>query len=189
MIRINLLPRPQRAKVSRAGKELTLFVALLTIFVMVAGFNQYRLEQKTKSLEQIQQEKRERKQELLDQVAKVNKLQDKLEETQDKIEIIKKIRLKQPRPVRYLDALVRNLPREKIWFESLQLDTQGVINLEGIALDNQSFAAYVQKLRGSDFIQDIVLKQTSRKEMNNLDLVAFSCQIRPAKKEQEAQDE
>ncbi|MFP4391591.1 MAG: PilN domain-containing protein [Desulfohalobiaceae bacterium] len=189
MIRINLLPRQQRAKVSRAGKELTLFVALLTIFVLAAGFNQYRLEQQAKRLEQTQLEKQKRKQELLERVAKVNSLRNKLEETQEKIEIIKKIRLKQPKPVRYMDELVSNLPRERIWFESLHLNAQGVISLEGIALDNQSFAAYVQRLRASDYIQDISLRQTSRKEINNLNLIAFSCQIRPVRQKQKVQNE
>jgi type IV pilus assembly protein PilN len=189
MIRINLLPKQQRAKVSRAGKELTVFVVLLAVFLLVAGFNQYRLQQKAKHLEQTLQEKRERRQQLLKQVGKVNRLQDQLQEAQDKIQIIKKIRLKQHRPVRYLDELVRNLPREKIWFKSLHLDSQGIINLEGIALDNQSFAVYAQNLRGSNYIRDIVLKQTSRKEINGLGLVAFSCQIRPAQQEQKAQNE
>ncbi|MFP4212620.1 MAG: PilN domain-containing protein [Desulfohalobiaceae bacterium] len=190
MIRINLLPKQQRSKVSRAGKELTLFVSLLIIFVLGAVFFQVRLTQQVQDLEQVRQEKSQRRQELLKQVAEVNKLQDQLEETQDKIEIIKQIRLKQSRPVRYLDQLVRNLPHERLWFESLQMDNQGMINLEGIALDNQSFASYVQQLRGSDYIQDIVLRQTSRKEINNLDLIAFSCQIRPAtQQEQEEQDE
>lgn len=184
MIRINLLPQPQRAKISQAGKQLTMFVAVLAIFVLGAAFHQYRLQQKIQQLQYDQQEKIAKKNEFLDQVGRVNELQKRLEETQDKIQIIQSIRRKQARPIRYLDELVNYLPREKIWFESLHLDPQGTILLEGIALDNQVFASYVQRLRNSPFIHDILLRQTSRKMINGLGLVAFNCQIESAKQEQ-----
>ncbi len=182
MIRINLLPKTHKEKFSPASKELTLFIALLLCVVLIAAGYEYKLQNRIQRLEKLQTEKEAERNNLLDQLQTVREMQKQLEKTQDKIEIIKKIRLKQPGPVRYLDTIASNMPQDKIWLNYLHIDEQGFITLQGIALDNQSFAAYLQQLRASPYIADISLRQTSREIVNNLDLVAFECRIKSAPK-------
>jgi type IV pilus assembly protein PilN len=177
MLRINLLPKQKRAKVSNVEKELVLFVLVLAMVGIGAYFTQSWIGSKVDRLQGIKQEKRAVKRQLQRKVARIGKIKDQIEETKEKIEIIKKIRAKQSLPIRYLNELVAQLPKDKIWFESLNLNSGGDLNLSGIALDNQAFASYIQHLRNSEYIRDINLKQTSRKNIKGLGLVSFQCRI------------
>jgi type IV pilus assembly protein PilN len=177
MLRINLLPKQKRAKVSNVEKELVLFVLVLVMVGIGGYFAQSWIGTKVDRLQEIKQEKSAVKRKLQHKVARISKIKDQIEETKEKIGIIKKIRAKQSLPIRYLNELVAQLPKDKIWFKSLNLDPGGNLNLSGIALDNQAFASYIQHLRSSRYIHDISLKQTSRKNIKGLGLVSFQCRI------------
>ena len=177
MIKINLLPRSKRVKASHAGKEAVIFfLGVIVLFVGVWGVNCW-LNAEIKQLQALEQEKQAEKTRLFVKVARVNKLKKELESVQIKIKIIKEIRQAQNLPIHYIDELISNLPESKIWFESFNLDKGGRINLRGVALDNQIFAYYVQKLRSSPYIKEVRTLRTSRRKILTYDLVEFQCQI------------
>jgi type IV pilus assembly protein PilN len=177
MIKINLLPQSKRVKVSNVGKEAAVFfLAAIILFVGVWGIN-YWLNAEIKQLQALEQEKQAEQTRLFVKVARVNQLKKTLESVQTKIKIIKEIRQTQNLPIHYIDELISNLPESKIWFESFNLDKEGRINLRGVALDNQIFAYYVQKLRSSPYIKEVITQRTSRRKILTYDLVEFQCQI------------
>jgi type IV pilus assembly protein PilN len=69
------------------------------------------------------------------------------------------------------------LPEDKLWYKSMRMNAKGKISLNGVALDNQAFARYLQGLRSSDYIQNVFLGQTSRQKVRGLELVAFKCSV------------
>ncbi|RQD63914.1 PilN domain-containing protein [Desulfonatronovibrio magnus] len=178
MIKINLLPHSKRAKVSDTEKYLLLYLILLTIVctsILSIGLmwrgHLSGLEDEVLDLES-------QRQILLTRVGRLNQLERKFEEIQANIEAIKYIRVRQQLPVRYVDETTVRVPEERMWFEALNLNRNGVMDIRGVAVDNQAFAGYVDSLRSSEFIRSVSTQRTSRREVQNLSLVEFQFQIR-----------
>jgi len=177
MIRINLLPKQKRAKVSNVEKEVVLYVLILCILGISVYFTNSWITSRVSSLEQTKKQKQVVRNKLLRKTREIREIEDQLKEIASRVDAIKMIRSKQGLPIRYLNELVVNLPQESIWFESLQMRSDGTLSLQGIAMDNQIFATYIKTLRESEYVQDVRLGQTSRKDINNLSLIAFTCTI------------
>jgi len=182
MLRINLLPKQQRAKISHTKKELVLLLLLLTGLVLVMNTVQHKVDLEVKQLKETKHNLSLKKRKLQAQISHINKLQKKHKKIQKKIDIIKEIRQQQSLPIRYLDILIKLLPDKKMWFQTLQMDQQGTIQLKGIAMDNQVFAQYLQDLRKTTLIQDIILKKTSKQNIDEFELISFQCQIKTVSK-------
>lgn len=178
MIKINLLPHAKRAKASDTEKFILLYLVLLAIICMGIAGTTFWYNGRINSLEEVVQEKETQRQLLLARVGRINQLQRQFEEIESNIRAIKEIRLSQQLPVRYVHEAARFLPEEKIWFEALNLDRGGRMDIRGVALDNQAFARYIDELRTSDFIRSVSTQRTSRRQIQNLDLVEFQFQVR-----------
>jgi type IV pilus assembly protein PilN len=178
MIKINLLPHAKRAKTSDAEKQVMLFVLLiLVVSVAVVSLGIWS-GGKVRELEKVVQEKEARKQMLMSRVGRVNSLLRELEAVEANIRAIREIRLKQQLPVRYVDESVRILPGERMWFENMNLSRDGVLDIRGVALDNQAFAMYVDDLRKSAYVRNVMTQRTSSRRVMDLDLVEFQFQVR-----------
>jgi type IV pilus assembly protein PilN len=177
MIRINLLPRQKRVKATNVRKELWLWLLLLFVVTAGIGGSLFWTSSTIDALEQDKTAKTAIRATLLTKVAKVNSLKRKLAETRRKIEIIRDIRERQGLPVRYIDVLVSRMPEGKIWFEAFSLGDDGRMDIRGVALNNQSFAAYVERLRQSEYISGVVTRRTSRRTVQGFDLVEFTVNV------------
>lgn len=178
MIKINLLPHAKRAKSSDTEKQVLLFFLVAAIITAGIGAAAFWSARQIDRLQELVEEKEAQRQILLTKVGRINKLEKKLEEIGSNISAIRKIRLKQQLPVIYVDETVRYMPGEEMWFEALNLNRQGVLDIRGVALDNQTFAAYVDELRNSDYVQSVNTQRTSRRQVMDLDLVEFQFQVR-----------
>lgn len=178
MIKINLLPHAKRAKTSDAEKQVMLFVLLILVVTAAVVSLGIWSGGKVRQLEKVVQEKEAQRQLLMSRVGRVNNLLRELEAVEANIKAIREIRLKQQLPVRYVDEAVRFLPGEKIWFENLNLSRDGVLDIRGVALDNQAFARYVDDLRKSAFVRTVSTQRTSSRQVMDLDLVEFQFQVR-----------
>lgn len=178
MIKINLLPHSKRAKASDTEKQIIVFAVLVLIVAAAIVASGIWSGRKIIELEETVQEKQTQRQLLLARVGRINQLQRQLEEIQSNISAIKDIRRKQQLPVRYVDETVRHLPQEMIWFESFNLSRDSVLDIRGVALDNQAFARYVDELRSSPFVRSVSTQRTSSRQVMNLNLVEFQFQIR-----------
>lgn len=111
------------------------------------------------------------------EVAIVNSVIQELKDIETRIKVIKDIRLRQGLPVKYIDEVVVNMPKDKMWFETFTINANGNIALSGVALDNQVFASYVERLRLSKYIKVVDTRRTSRRAVDGLGLVAFECSV------------
>ena len=177
MLRINLMPEPRKA-ISGGPPRFTFLVAV-SIILLAAGvlFLQNKLQAQIERLEQTKQNKQQTKADLQDQLKEIHKVKKKLKSINNKISVIKDIRKEQARPLRYLAGLLDSMSPDKMWFNSIQMESNKNMRLQGIAIDNQAFAQFVGELRKTDFFRGITLKQTSRKTISNLDLVSFQCTL------------
>lgn len=182
MIKINLLPHAKRAKTSNTEKQLILFALLLAIItsgIVAAGmWSGSRINE----IQDLIREKETQRQMLLTKVGRLNQLERQFKEMESNIEAIKAIRQTQQLPVIYVDEAVRHVPGDKMWFEALNLSRQGVMDIRGVAMDNQTFAGYVDNLRSSSYVRTVSTQRTSSREVMNLDLVEFQFQVRAGPK-------
>lgn len=112
------------------------------------------------------------------EVAKVNETIQALKDIEGRIKIIKDVRLRQGLPVKYIDEIVVNMPQNKMWLETFNVDANGNIALTGVALDNQAFVTYVERLRLSKYIASVDTRRTSRRAIDGLGLVSFECSVK-----------
>lgn len=178
MIRINLLPQQKRSKSSGGGNKDAIFFILFVIITMgiVFGVDMYVDSEMTRMSLDLSTKNAVAKQ-LESQVQKVNSVLAESEKIEGRIRIIKDIRLRQGLPVKYIDEIVINIPRNKMWMTTFSVSGAGQITLSGVALDNQTFAAYVEQLRTSKYIGRVDTQKTSRTAVDNLGLIAFSCSV------------
>lgn len=177
MIKINLLPQQKRAKVTHAEKDIFfLFFVLVLTSASIFGVDFY-VSGQISSLQASVDSKAAVKKQLEAKVAKINAALKELDDVKRRIKIIKDVRMRQGLPVRYIDELISNIPKNKMWIETFSLNANGQIVLSGVALDNQSFAEYVEKLRESNYIARVDTQRTSRKTIDGLGLVSFQCSI------------
>lgn len=189
MIKINLLPHAKRAKASNTEKLILLtgiFLIMLSAGILTTGLI---WRGKIQNLEESIEEKQALRQTLLKKVGRINRLEKEFEKLKANIQAIRDIRSRQQLPVRYVDEVVKAIPAERIWFEALNLGSSGTMDIRGIALDNQAFAAYVDELRQSPFIHQVTTRRTSRKRVSNLDLVEFQFQVSAGPASSGAKDE
>ncbi len=177
MLTINLLPHKKQPLQTDHKKQTLLFILILLL--LGTGILQFRqmLTNKIEGLKEERNRKQTVQHELQKKLAKIQGMKKELQGLDQRVAIIREIRSEQGMPVRYLDVIAGHVPANKMWFESLNMDSNGRITLSGIALDNQVFAQYLKKLRRSNRIADISLQQTQRKSIQSLDLVAFRCSI------------
>ncbi len=177
MIKINLLPQQKRAKSTNVEKDLVLFVLAILLIAGSIYATDYHFTAQINSLNTQISQKSAIRTNLEQQVGTVNQVLDELKGIESRIKIIKDVRIRQGLPVKYIDEIVVNIPAQKMWIETFTLNPNGSISLSGVALDNQSFATYVEKLRASNYIATVDTQRTSRRAVDGLGLVSFQCSV------------
>jgi type IV pilus assembly protein PilN len=177
MIKINLLPQQKRTKSTNIEKSAVLFVLGLVLIVVVIFPVDYYYSNQLSSLTASVAAKTQTRNILQEEAAAVDKVLQEIKDIEGRIKIIKDVRLRQGLPVKYIDEIVVNIPQNKMWVEGFTVSSNGNISLSGVALDNQAFASYVEKLRLSKYIANVDTRRTSRRAVEGLGLVSFECSV------------
>ena len=172
MLRINLLPVRQLKRRAKARNQIVSMIiawCCLLIFLGIIGLWQAG---KVSSLEgqivQLNQQKDAFKPILAD----IEKVKQQKEEIERKTAIIKTLRKESSITVRVLDEVAKNVDNKRLWLESL--DQSGpLLSLTGVALDNETVAQFMDKLKASDFIIDVNLTSSSLKVVAERNLKSF----------------
>ena len=177
MIKINLLPQQKRSKSTNIEKSAVFFGLGIILLIASVFAVDYYFNAHLAVLNASVAEKTQTKTLLEKEVAKVNGILQELKDIEGRIQTIKDVRLRQGLPVRYIDEIVTNMPQNRIWVETFTVSANGKISLSGVALDNQAFVSYVEKLRLSKYIASVDTRRTSRRAIGGLGLVSFECSV------------
>ena len=177
MIKINLLPQQKRSKSTNIEKGAVFFILAIVLMLGSVYGVDYYFSSELNTLQSAVAAKQQTRALLEKEVAIVNSVIQELKDIETRIKVIKDIRLRQGLPVKYIDEIVVNLPKDKMWFETFTINANGNIALSGVALDNQVFASYVERLRLSKYIKVVDTRRTSRRAVDGLGLVAFECSV------------
>ena len=169
MIKINLVAetpaassiqaeRPQFSLGAKQGDIVLLIV--LALGLIVVGTQWFLLTNKRSDLQEIENQRRLERDELLVYIKKVEELEARREALRHKINVINELKRNQQGPVRILDEVSRALP-ELVWLGNLKLVGNNV-EISGSAMDENAVANYISNLDASPFFDEPVLRNLSR---------------------------
>jgi type IV pilus assembly protein PilN len=179
MITINLLPVRAARKKENIRRQVSIFFLCIVFGLCVMVYLTLSMSHKISAItEEIEEAQAELKQ-YEDKAKQVKKIKAELKKLEDKMDIIVKLEADRTGPVRFMDALTSFVTPEKIWLTSLS-ETQGRLNLIGVAADNKVVADFMTSLEGSPLFKNVDLvssKQVDMKEGRKFKEFSITCNL------------
>lgn len=173
MLKINLLPIRQLKKRAKAKKQLfgmlLAFLLTLAAVALVGALQVKNISTLETSIANLKKET-DSYTPVLNKIAKLKKERLELDR---KTGIINKLKSDSSLTVRVLDEVANRVDKNRIWLQSLSQQS-GSLRLTGIALDNQTVAQFMDKLKASPFVKSVTLTNSSLKVVSGKNLKAFS---------------
>lgn len=178
MLRINLLPIRQLKKRARARSQIIGFTMIFGAVLLILGFigllQNNRIENVEVAIAELQQEQKR----LAPIVAEVDRLEEQKKDLQNKINIIKNLRRESSLTVHVMDEVAKIIDNDRMWLNSFS-QQGGALQLNGIALDNQTIAQFMEALKDSEFITAVNLTSSTLSKVSNRSFKSFalSCSV------------
>lgn len=170
MIRINLIPEPERKEVKGGGEVFVGICVLVALFVAIAAIHIMQ----AKKIEEVNRRivKAEKRIKALEAVKKkVDDFKAKNAELNRRIEIIGVLEKNRTGPLYVMDALSRAMPN-KAWVDEFT-EKAGQTKLVGIADNEFTVADFMQALQSSPYFVGVELGVIKKTELRKLDLRTF----------------
>lgn len=162
MIKINLLPFRKARRRENVRRQVNVyFLCLVFLFSLTLYFHfglNIQLE-KLEALETSLQKELKTYARITKEIAQ-HKKNTKILTT--KLEVIRNLEKQQVGPVQLLAEVARAAPLDRLWLESLS-ESQGVMTLQGTAMDNDTVALFMTELEKARQIQSVDLNKTTLK--------------------------
>jgi len=184
MIRINLLPREEKAQRRvaiefKAGELLIPLGVLIASVLVIAGtaLSQHsRMSALQHSISEMDAESRD----LAPQIERVNRLAQERAELDLRLGIINKLEKGRTQSVRIMDELARCVP-DHLWMTMAQQDAGTQLNLEGVTYSNLVVSDFMSRLERSPLFANVELGVAETGQIIDRDVVKFriTCQVTP----------
>ena len=184
MIRINLLPREEKAQRKAAlnfkAGDLVIPVAVLAaagVVLLGTGLSQRsRMASLGQSIAQVESESRA----LAPQIERVNRLAQERAELDLRLGIINKLERGRTQSVRLMYELAQCVP-DHLWLSGATQDAGGNLSLEGVTYSNLVVSDFMSRLERSRMFANVELTVAERGTVSDRELVKFrvSCQVTP----------
>lgn len=168
MIRINLLPTKKPLKVPPVFVYGVIGIVIL--FIALTIFTLY-LNNKVSNMQTDMSAKEKRLTELKQAIIEVQNYEKDNKELLEKTQIIEILKKDQIVPLRLLDEVSERLPKG-VWLTILS-DKNRVINIEGYALTNYDLVGYVQNLKESKYLTDVMLVESRQTAIESIPVYKF----------------
>ncbi len=195
MIRVNLLPyRAARIK-ENIRRQVTIYILstlFLILFFGIFPYNPISYVALNKEVKSLRQKRDDRKKELAsyrDTTVKIKALEKTKAEIDVKLGKINELKRVKTGPVKLLDDIATSVPKDKLWLTALK-ENKGILVLEGTAMDNETVADFMNRLKDTRSVRAVELVRTKQKEIKELNLnlkdFALTCQTYAFREEQKA---
>jgi type IV pilus assembly protein PilN len=188
MIRVNLLPREEKAK-RKASAPVDLkigdmvlpgvILGAAALFILGSTMSQRtRLSGLEKSIQQVEAESRA----LAPQIARVNQLAQERAELDLRMGIISKLEKGRTQSVRLMDELARCVP-DHLWLTGVSQDAGNHLQLEGVTYSNLVVSDFMSRIERSSLFSNVELAVAERGQVTDKSVVKFqvSCTVNPDK--------
>jgi type IV pilus assembly protein PilN len=160
MIRINLLPFRSARKKENVRRQVSIFA--LSVFLVAGGLFWYHtaLNAKVSAMEQKVADTKTQLATLEKQLQEIKKIRTMLDTIRRKTSVIEDLELARQASARLLDAMTQLLIKDQMYLTQFKI-SQNLVDLTGIAADNQTIADFMTRLERSGLFNKVVLKSTS----------------------------
>lgn len=184
MIRINLLSDREAIRKETTRQQVSIFVLMICLLVVILGGIQFFQYQHKKDLEQQIKDVKQTLKELEKKVGEVDRYKEAKKELETKLQIIERLQKGKLLVVQLLDGIGEKIP-EKMWLDDLGLKGANY-SMKGYAVDNETIAAFMKELQRSGSFRTVELLWAEQKEVEGVGLKHFSlvATLAPPKVEQ-----
>ena len=187
MIRVNLLPRDEKAQRKSVQLDLKMGDMVLpavligaAALVIAGSMMSQRTRQSSleKSIQQVDSESRA----LAPQIARVNQLAQERAELDLRMGIITKLEKGRTQSVRLMDELARCVP-DHLWLTGVSQDASNHLQLEGVTYSNLVVSDFMSRIERSSMFSSVELAVAERGQVTDKSVVKFqvSCTVNPDK--------
>jgi type IV pilus assembly protein PilN len=189
MIRVNLLPREEKAKRKSASAPVDFKIGDMVLPAIVLGAAALVITGSTmsqrsrqagleKSIQQVESESRA----LAPQIARVNQLAQERAELDLRMGIISKLEKGRTQSVRLMDELARCVP-DHLWLTGVSQDAGNHLQLEGVTYSNLVVSDFMSRIERSPMFTNVELAVAERGQVTDKSVVKFSvsCTVNPDK--------
>jgi type IV pilus assembly protein PilN len=177
MIKINLLPTKKKApkKVLDLQQQVILGVLVLVLVVLGMGYSWKRQNDRITLLEREKAvaEKRVAEQDVL--LKDVKSVEDERGKVSEKIDLIEKLKNNQTGPVMLLDEVSTALPKGINVLSFSENDN--TVNIEGEAFTNDDVVHFIENLKASRRLTNVMLLETSQAAREGIDIYKYKLQF------------
>lgn len=161
MIKINLLPVRQNAKLESARRELGLLVAI-GVAVLLASLGGWVLTRaQLAAVNQANGALEQEIERLKADAARVDEMEKFQKELERKLEVIAQLRAAKQGPVHMLDDLATATP-DRLTVTELE-EKGGAIRLSGISVSNEIISQFLRSLEASEYFEAVYLEDIEAK--------------------------
>ena len=185
MIRVNILPREEKAQRQRSfsfkAGELVLPVVLVVGVALVIAATALSQRMNAASLDSSIAEVDAQSRALAPQIERVNRLAQERAELDLRLGVIAKLQQGRTQSVRLMDELAKCMP-DHLWLTSaIQADNSSALNLEGVTYSNLVVSDFMSRLERSAMFAGVELEVAERGNVNEHAVVKFrlTCQVTP----------
>jgi Tfp pilus assembly protein PilN len=173
MIRINLLPAKKALKIPPVFTYGAIGTVVLGIVLIASSLY---LIAKVSGMHTEVSAKEKKLEELKKAINEIKNYEKNNEEVRQKTQIIEQLKKNQVVPLRLLDEVSERLPKG-VWLTILN-DKSGVISIEGFAHTNYDLVAYVQNLKESKYLTDVMLVESRQTAIDTFEVYKFKLTFR-----------
>ncbi len=171
MIKINLLlAKKEKKKVAVRREIIVLIISVVLLFVILILVQWKQNKTKEDMLAEISRKEREIAQNR-SLTAELTKAKESKKALEEKLNVINSLRKEKTSPARVLDELSIDKPKQ-IQFESLKKEGSK-LGIEGIALDDETVANFMENLRKSKIFKNVDLIVSEQIEQSKVKLKKF----------------
>ena len=169
MIRFNLFPfRAARIK-ENIRRQVTIYFLSIIFLILASTYFHIDLNNKLSALKKEQYSKQKELDSFKDTNVKIATLKKAIAEVEVKLNTIKLLEKGKTGPVKLLDDIAMSVPEDKLWLTAFK-ERNGRLTLDGTAMDNETVADFMDRLKNTQSISSVELVRTRHKEIQNFDL-------------------
>ncbi len=175
MIRINLLPSKKKKALILPPAIIYGIVGAVILIVVMVGVTFYLNSQiSTKQAEIFKKEQKIKT--LQAALTEVKNYERDNREYRAKTRIIEQLKKNQIVPLRLLDEVSEKLPKG-VWLTTLK-DKGGRVSIEGYAFTNSDLVTYIQNLKSSEYLANVMLVESRQVELGEFSVYKFRLTFR-----------
>jgi type IV pilus assembly protein PilN len=177
MIKINLLLAKKEKKKVGMQREIIVLILSAVLLLVILIFVQWRMDKAEEDILVQIADKEKKIAQHRSLAAELDKAKESQKTLQEKLNIINSLKKEKASSARVLDELSIDKP-EKLHFESLKKEGTK-LGIEGIALDDETVANFMENLRKSKLFKNVDLVVSEQIEQSKIKLKKFilACEI------------